>query len=219
MNSKNISSLFVATLIIIVTTKFIISYNSKKANYTPSFTSLSKDLEMTLQKADQAFKDGDNSRALQLYQQALRSSPYNPPLLNQIGIIRLKLRQYDLAENIYQKLIKLAPEKSFFLINLSLSLLYQKKDMEAEIYLQKAISMKTTDPRVFFIRAAMLVRRGETQGALKEFSSIKDSKTIFRFLLNELFDNIRNEDEFKVFLNKHKPQVKARIKEWVRSGF
>lgn len=213
MNSKNISSLFVATLIIIVTTKFIISYNSKKANYTPSFTSLSKDLEMTLQKADQAFKDGDNSRALQLYQQALRSSPYNPPLLNQIGIIRLKLRQYDLAENIYQKLIKLAPEKSFFLINLSLSLLYQKKDMEAEIYLQKAISMKTTDPRVFFIRAAMLVRRGETQDALKEFSSIKDSKTIFRFLLNELFDNIRNEDEFKVFLNKHKPQVKARIKE------
>jgi tetratricopeptide (TPR) repeat protein len=213
MNSKNISSLFVAILIIIAATKFIISYNNKKANYTPSFISLSKDLEMTLQKADQAFKDGHNTRALQLYQQALRSSPYNPPLLNQIGIIRLKLRQYDLAENIYQKLIKLAPEKSFFLINLSLSLLYQKKDMEAEIYLQKAISMKTTDSRVFFIRAAMLVRRGDTKGALKEFSNIKDSKTIFRFLLNELFDNIRNEDEFKVFLNKHKPQEKARIKE------
>jgi tetratricopeptide (TPR) repeat protein len=206
MNIKNISILFIIVLLIITSTKLLILFNDKKADYTPpTFVSKSKEHNNIILAADKAYFSKNHEKALELYRKVLAHYPDNYPLLNRIGTIRLNLQNYAQAEMIFTKLIKNVPDQDAYILSLAISQLYQKKYEDADKNTDKALKMKTQDLRAFFIKAAIAASKGDSKAALHELSKINNTNFIEAYLKKPFFDTIRKTEDFIAFQNKISP--------------
>lgn len=199
MNSKNISILFITVLVIITATNILLSFNSKRADYTPppaDFESNQKEYNNLISKAKKAAESEDNENAYAFYKAALKYYPGNQGILNKMGILKLKLKAFKDAERIYTDLSNKSPDQPLYKVSLAFSLLYQNKFQEAKMIIDQAKRMRANDGRIHLILAAVSASEEKIDEALSELKAYPIQKAVLGFTNQAFFDKIRASEEF-----------------------
>ena len=89
-------------------------------------------------------RSGDMKRAIEYFNRAARSDPYNPEVRSNLGFIYQKLGEYDRAEPNYLKALELSPANSDFHANYGTLLVKLGRTEEAAREFTRAVEL---DPR------------------------------------------------------------------------
>lgn len=199
MNSKNIAILFISVLVTITATNVLINFNSKHADYTPppaDFESNQKEYNELIAKAKKAADSEDHEKAFLHYKNALRFYPENQGILNEMGILKLKLQAYRDAEKIYTDLCSKSPDNPLYKVSLAFSLLYQNKFSEARIIVDQAKRMRVNDGRIHLITAAIKADSEDIDAAISDLKKYPVQQAVPAFTKQSFFDKIRADEKF-----------------------
>ena len=217
MNSKNISILFISVMFIITATSLLMTFNDKRADFTPpppDFESNQSKYNELIKKAQKAAQNEDNQVAYGLYKEALRYYPGNQGILNKMGILKLKLEEFKDAEKIYSDLCAKSPDQPIYKVSLAFSLLYQKKFKEAALVIDQARRLRSNDGRIHLISAAIKADSELAEEAVIDLKRYPIQKAIPAFLKQTFFNKIRESEAFKnyesSFANEEKKEDTAK---------
>jgi predicted Zn-dependent protease len=200
MNSKNTLILFITLLCTITATTLLIALNDKKFNYKPPiFVSQDDEHNRQIKVADAAFVAKSYKVALENYRKVLVHYPDNFPLLNRIGTIYLRLKNYSQAEKVFDSLVRRVPDEVAYLVNLSVAQLYLNKFDEALASAEQAQLQNADDIRVYVVMAGVAAQKNDPETAINQLKNINDKKYTIQFIKETIFNKIRDTEEFKEF--------------------
>jgi len=160
---------------------------------------------------------GDDEKALKAYAQAL-----NPEIIdtdhgraitaNNLGLLFIRLEQYQKAEMILQQALQLSPGYSRTFYNLGLinyikgEVTNSKKAYETALgYVNKASESNKRNPKLKLLKARILINLGNTTQAIKEIDSavkmglegelLEEAKAIRRIYKNSCDDQPSNDTD------------------------
>ncbi len=204
MNSKNISILFISLLLIISATSLLLHYNDKPAGYTPpppDFESNQSKYNDLIKKAQTALDNNELKVAYENFKGALKYYPGNQGILQKMGLIKLRTKDFKEAEKIYSDLCKSSPDQPTYQVSLATSLIYQDKHKEAELVLEQAKRLRANDARVHLVSSAINARKKLVKETLIDLKRYPIQQAILSFTKEKFFDEIRNEKEFQQYIN------------------
>ncbi len=109
-----------------------------------------------------------NEDAYTLLDKALTAKPNDPELLYETGLSADRLRKFDVAERLWQRLIKLKPDHAHAYNALGYSLADRGVRLdEAEHLIDKALQLLPDDPFILDSKGWVLYRKGQKQAALE----------------------------------------------------
>lgn len=109
-----------------------------------------------------------NEEAYTLLDKALTAKPNDPELLYETGLSADRLRKFDVAERLWQRLIKLKPDHAHAYNALGYSLADRGVRLdEAEHLIDKALQLLPDDPFILDSKGWVLYRKGQKQAALE----------------------------------------------------
>lgn len=203
MNSKNISILFISLLLIVLATSLLLSFHDKPAGYTPpppDFESNQNIYNELIEKAHAALNNNDLSVAYETFKDALKYYPGNQGILQKMGLIKFRAKEYKEAEKIYSDLCKSSPDQPAYRVSLAVSLIYQNKFKEAELVLEQAKRLRTNDGRIHLISAALNAEKKLIKETLIDLKNYPARQDLPNFIKEPFFDELRNEKEFSDFI-------------------
>lgn len=120
--------------------------------------------------ATQKIQSQDFQGAASLLQQELRAHPRDPALWNLLGIAESELHHIAAAKDAFAQGLKLAPQSASLHENLGLLFFREGSYRDAQVNLERAVSLGSDKPGVRFSLAAAMLRDGhpaESLAALK----------------------------------------------------
>ena len=190
MNSKNISILFITLLLIISATSLLLTYNNKPAGYTPpppDFESNQSTYNELLKKAQKALDSNDLEVAYENFKDALKYYPGNQGILQKMGLIKFRSKDYKDAEKIYSDLCKSSPDQPEYRVSLSFSLIYQNKFKEAELVLEQAKRLRSKDSRIYLISSILKAQKNLLKESLEDLKKYPIQEALVPFLKESFF--------------------------------
>lgn len=94
-----------------------------------------------LQRADEAYRNGDLGSARELLMEAARSAPENAEVLSAIGSLSFRVADFTAAEQFLQRAVSLKPDHVPYLVQLAMAQLKAEKIEEFERSLSRALEL------------------------------------------------------------------------------
>lgn len=121
-----------------------------------------------LQKGLQLVRQGRYAAALPEFEQAERAHPQNAAIQNVLGIINTKLGYLPVADQHYEKAIRLAPKFEEAHKNLGFNYLNEKQYALAEKQLKTAVTLEPADPFAHYYLARLYLGTAHDQQAVEQ---------------------------------------------------
>ena len=116
-----------------------------------------------LARAKKAFEEGDNTLAVELFDEFVSLVPVHADALNALGVALFNLGRYQEAEQRYREAIDVNPEYANALVNLAA--LHQAEPQEAEPLLRRVLKINPKYPGAHAMLGIMLLSSGDDHGA------------------------------------------------------
>ncbi|HEV2315788.1 MAG TPA: DUF3857 domain-containing protein [Candidatus Acidoferrales bacterium] len=115
-----------------------------------------------------ALKNGNNAKALQLFQAAAEINPQQKNVWRALGLAQLGLGKYADAATAFQKQLAANPADDTANNLLGIALYDQKKYVDAAAAFQKQIALKPLDPNAYAYLGAVYIDQKQFDAALKQ---------------------------------------------------
>ena len=139
-----------------------------KAGAQDSLELLSPALRETVQQAQAAFECDRCASAASLYERVRASAPGNVFVLSNLGVVRLRLGQFDRAADVLQQAILLAPDDALVHCTLGVVRYRQARCDEAIWELRRAIELDPRNAGAHEFLGLIYARQGDTSRAQAE---------------------------------------------------
>ena len=201
MKSKHILILFCALLTTIGLTELLLRTYKSPA----TFESETAQHSQLIKEADKLFNNKQNVKALTLYRQILKHHPNNLALLHKIATLRMRLKEYTLAELTFLKLAQASPDNVSYVTSLSNCQLHNNEIDKARSNAHKALKLKRNHPQAIFILAAIEAQNNNLNRTLKLLHIIKAEPELLKELNHKYFDSVRQQQGFIQFIGEIAP--------------
>lgn len=145
---------------------------------------MSQELLIYLKQAQDSAAQGNWEKAGQFYLKALNSSPDNPDILNDLGLVFKKLGGINQALECFRKILAIDPNHKAAAANLGNLLLGLGELDEAEGWLRIALSQD--NPRSWSNLGTLFQAKGELNQAFKAYEKALKIKPDFAEILNNM---------------------------------
>lgn len=124
-------------------------------------------------------QQNDLRGAINQYERALAASPTLVEAYNRLGIVYQKLEQFDEAEKILKKGVRIAPESAMLHNNLGYCFLVQGKYQPAEREFRGAVAIAPNFDRARMNLAIVLAKTERTEESVREFSHVVPAEVAY----------------------------------------
>ena len=147
-----------------------------------------------VKQGEEAFSKSDFKTALEKYREALLKSPNNRILLSKVGEVAFLVHQYQLTEEVYQKLVGFDPQNPTYRLGLAKSYLNLGKWEETNTLLKNSASTK----EVWYCRLLLDVYFGfhtEAKNLIKQLLAV-EGEFAAKQLAQSFAENYRSFEAF-----------------------
>lgn len=160
-------------------------------------------VQLILAEANLLREANRHEEAYAFLNKALKERPSEPELLYETALSADRIGKFEVAEDLWQKLIKIKPDYAHAYNALGYSLADRGVRLdEAQQLIDKALSMRPDDPFILDSKGWVLFRRGDAKGALEALEkafSVRPDPEIAAHLGEVLWSMGRKDDARKVW--------------------
>lgn len=153
-------------------------------------------------KADTHYARGEHDEAEREYIRVLSLQPDHQEAMNRLGLIYLKMENYQKAELMLKKLVDLFDRNPVYFSNLGIALYKQQKFNEAVVAYEKAISLDDTRPARFISLGQVFFELNNLKKALNNFEAaykrnVKNTELCFQIVeIAKMIDDIAYQKKY-----------------------
>ena len=166
-------------------------------------TDINKDLENNFNQAEKLRSTGDYEGAIKLLLNILEKKENLLPVLNSIANCYFQLNKFDLAEKYYLKCLKIDPENTTLLNNISLLYLKTKNFKKAlstlELSLKKDYNQENIVEKIAYCLTCLNSFNELNEFCKKYLTIYPNNKTILSYYRRNLFKIGEYEKALKVY--------------------
>ena len=152
---------------VVATLQINLQFRMREAKPVSTITAIPEEAVRLYGEALQSSKAGDNKKAIEQLQGALKVFPHYLGALNELGVQHMRLKQYGRAEEALQSAIKVAPDAFTPRLNYGVLLVHTKNYPKAVDNLYKALQKNPSSSTGLLYIGRALVNLGSYDDAEK----------------------------------------------------
>ncbi len=141
--------------------EFVSPFARDRSAVDQATANLKRDIDVFDRAAKKAFVSGRLHPTRELYEMILDQHPGHTPTLCKMGVVHLKLNDYDEAADSFQRVIELDGNNAYALRMLSYSLMKGDHIIDAETAARRSIEIDPNDSKTHMLLAMLCVHLGK----------------------------------------------------------